>query len=94
MTPLQARTFAIWTLTSAAIRLVAAYHLSEPAWYGLAFASYVFAGGHFLSEAFVFRSAGWGPGLLSPIIVASRSARCSSACQMLMEACACVQAPR
>lgn len=38
--------------------------------YDLALGSYVLALGHFLIEALVFRTAGFGPGLLSPLIVA------------------------
>ena len=41
--------------------------------YDLALISYVLALGHFASEFVVFRTAGIGPGLLSPLIVASAS---------------------
>ncbi|KAL8279954.1 hypothetical protein RQP46_007535 [Phenoliferia psychrophenolica] len=70
---LQARTFAVWTLASAAIRLYAAYNISVKGFYDLALISYVLALGHFASEALVFRTAGLGPGLISPLIVASTS---------------------
>lgn len=99
---LQARTFAIWTLASAAIRLYAAYNISNKSYaplarppcppqlelevaltlrifcynrsfYELALISYCLALTHFVSEAFVFRTAGFGAGLLSPLVVASAS---------------------
>lgn len=70
---LQARTFAIWTLASAAIRLYAAYNISNKSFYELALISYCLALTHFVSEAFVFRTAGFGAGLLSPLVVASTS---------------------
>lgn len=41
--------------------------------YDLAIISYILAFGHFASEALVFKTAGPGPGLFSPIIVASES---------------------
>ncbi|KAK4057149.1 ergosterol biosynthesis protein [Microbotryomycetes sp. JL221] len=73
VTPLQARTFAIWTLASAAIRIYAAYHIQLKPLYDLALISYVLALGHFVIELFVFRTAGLGAGLISPLIVASTS---------------------
>lgn len=39
--------------------------------YDLALISYVLALGHFALEAVVYRTAGLGPGLISPLIVAS-----------------------
>jgi len=40
--------------------------------YDLALVSYVLALGHFVLELVVFRSAGFGAGLISPLIVASK----------------------
>ncbi|ORY63800.1 hypothetical protein BCR35DRAFT_295266 [Leucosporidium creatinivorum] len=71
--PLQARTFAVWTLASAAIRIYAAYNLELKPMYDLALVSYVLALGHFALEFVVYRTAGLGPGLISPLIVASTS---------------------
>ncbi|KAM0752599.1 Erg28-like protein [Meredithblackwellia eburnea MCA 4105] len=70
---LQARTFAVWTLASAFIRLYAAYNITIKPLYDLALISYVLALGHFVAEAVIFRTAGLGPGLLSPLVVASTS---------------------
>ncbi|CAE6416101.1 unnamed protein product [Rhizoctonia solani] len=73
VTPLQSRTFAIWTLTSAILRFYCAYHVNEKVVYDLTMWTYVLAFGHFTSEFLVFRTAGLGPGLLSPMIVATTS---------------------
>ncbi|KAM0789171.1 hypothetical protein ACM66B_000019 [Microbotryomycetes sp. NB124-2] len=70
---LQARTFAVWTLASAAIRIYAAYNIHSKALYDLALISYVLALGHFSLEFVVFKTAGLGAGLLSPLVVASTS---------------------
>ncbi|GAA6019807.1 hypothetical protein JCM10207_003703 [Rhodosporidiobolus poonsookiae] len=70
--PLQARTFAVWTLMSAAVRIYAAYNISNKAMYDLALVSYVLALGHFFSEFALFRTAGF-QGALSPFIVATTS---------------------
>lgn len=43
--------------------------------YDLAIISYVLALGHFVLEFVVFRTAGLGPGLISPFIVASKLQR-------------------
>jgi len=73
VTPLQARTFAIWTLTSATVRFYAAYNINEKIIYDLALFTYLFAFGHFVSETFIFRTAKLNIPVLSPIIVASAS---------------------
>ncbi|BGP17152.1 ergosterol biosynthesis protein [Rhodosporidiobolus nylandii] len=67
--PLQARTFGVWTLMSALVRIYAAYNISSKPMYDLALASYVLALGHFASEFLVFRTAGL-VGVASPFIVA------------------------
>jgi hypothetical protein len=41
--------------------------------YDLAIISYILALGHFVLEFIVFQTAGLGPGLISPLIVASTS---------------------
>ncbi|KAF8656794.1 hypothetical protein AX16_002346 [Volvariella volvacea WC 439] len=73
VTPLQARTFAIWTLTAAVIRGYAAYNIHDKTLYDMALLSYVFAFGHFASELLVFRSAKINGPVISPVIVASTS---------------------
>jgi len=73
VTALQARTFAIWTLTSAAIRLYAAYNIHSKAIYDLALLSYLFAFAHFGSELLIFRTANLNFPVISPVIVSTVS---------------------
>ncbi|KAB5592529.1 Ergosterol biosynthetic protein [Ceratobasidium theobromae] len=73
VTALQSRTFAIWTLTSAIIRFYCAYHVNQKVIYDLTMWTYVLAFGHFSSEFLIFRTAGIGPGLLSPVVVSTTS---------------------
>ncbi|GAA5904529.1 hypothetical protein JCM5296_005475 [Sporobolomyces johnsonii] len=70
--PLQARTFAVWTLMSAAVRIYASYNISNKVMYDLALISYALAWLHFVSEAVIFRTAGL-TGVISPFIVSSTS---------------------
>ncbi|KAF8962766.1 Erg28 like protein-domain-containing protein [Flammula alnicola] len=73
VTALQARTFAVWTLTSAVIRGYAAYNINNKIIYDMAFMSYLIAFGHFSSELLIFRTATINPGVLSPVIVSTTS---------------------
>ncbi|KAF8920268.1 Erg28 like protein-domain-containing protein [Mucidula mucida] len=73
VTALQARTFAIWTLTSAVVRAYAAYNINEKHVYDMAFFTYLIAFGHFSSEFFIFRSVTVNPGSMSPVIVSTLS---------------------
>ena len=52
------------------VRLYAAYHISNPQMYQLAYWTYVVAFGHFMSEWWYFKTARWGEGLAGPVIVA------------------------
>ncbi|EEB05439.1 Erg28 protein [Schizosaccharomyces japonicus yFS275] len=70
---LQGRTFGIWTLTSAVVRLYGAFHLNDPHVYFLCQATYYIACLHFLLEWMAFRTTAMGPGLASPIIVSTMS---------------------
>ncbi|CEQ42257.1 SPOSA6832_04058 [Sporobolomyces salmonicolor] len=72
LNPLQARTFAVWTLMSAAVRIYASYNISNKVIYDLALVSYALAWLHFVSEALVFRTAGLA-GVISPFIVSCES---------------------
>lgn len=72
-TPLQARTFATWTFMAAVIRVYAAYHIHERAFYELAFMTYTTAWLHFMSEWFVFGSCHWGAPIAGPVIGSSVS---------------------
>jgi hypothetical protein len=40
--------------------------------YNITLATYFLAGGHFLSELFIFKSLGYGAGSMSPVVVASK----------------------
>jgi hypothetical protein len=71
VTALSSRTFGTWTLQSAIVRLVAAYHISNPQVYQLAFCTYAIAFAHFMSEWLVFRSTSWGKGLTGPVLVST-----------------------
>ncbi|RDB25938.1 Ergosterol biosynthetic protein 28 [Hypsizygus marmoreus] len=73
VTALQARTFAVWTLTSAVVRAYAAYHIHDKAVYDMAMFTYLIAFGHFSSEWFIFRTATPSAGLLAPVIVSTSS---------------------
>ncbi|TFY79210.1 hypothetical protein EWM64_g4798 [Hericium alpestre] len=73
VTALQARTFAVWTLTSAVVRIYAAYHIHEKVVYDMALMTYLIAFGHFSSELFIFRTARFNAGVLSPVVVATSS---------------------
>ncbi|KAI0254960.1 Erg28-like protein [Lactifluus subvellereus] len=73
VTPLQARTFGIWTLTASVVRLYAAYNIQNKAIYDMALLTYLFAFAHFSSEILIFRTARIGIPILSPVIVATTS---------------------
>ncbi|KAJ7727284.1 hypothetical protein DFH07DRAFT_851864 [Mycena maculata] len=73
VTPLQARTFAAWTLTSAVVRAYAAYHLNEKIVYDMALFTYLIAFAHFASELLIFRTATPNAGVISPVLVSTTS---------------------
>lgn len=73
VTPLSARTFGTWTLVQSIVRLYAAYNISNPQIYQLAYLTYLVAGLHFMGEWLVFKTAKWGAPLAGPIIVSSSS---------------------
>ncbi|TFL04028.1 Erg28-like protein [Pterulicium gracile] len=72
VTPLQARTFAIWTLTASVVRFYAAYNINNKLIYDITLFTYLFAFGHFASEILIFRTAKFGP-VVSPVIVSTVS---------------------
>jgi hypothetical protein len=88
VTPLHARTFAVWTLTAAVVRGYAAYHIEEKMLapchllncdfhlvyrvYDMALFTYLIAFGHFSSEILIFRTAKLPGPVLNPVIVASK----------------------
>ncbi|KAM6504204.1 Erg28 [Amanita muscaria] len=71
VTPLQARTFAVWTLTSAIVRAYAAYNINTKEIYDMAMMSYLIAFGHFFSELLVYRTVNIGAGIIGPVIVST-----------------------
>ncbi|KAH7907934.1 Erg28 like protein-domain-containing protein, partial [Hygrophoropsis aurantiaca] len=73
VTPLQARTFAVWTLTSAVVRGYAAYNIHNKIIYDMALFTYLIAFGHFTSEIFIFKTAKIMGPVLSPVIVSTLS---------------------
>lgn len=73
VTPLSARMFAVWNLTSALVRAYAAFHIHEQGSYVLCAGTFVIALVHFVSELCIFRTTALGPGIISPLIVASAS---------------------
>ncbi|PSS25511.1 hypothetical protein M430DRAFT_115252 [Amorphotheca resinae ATCC 22711] len=73
VTPLSARTFGTWTLVQSMVRLYAAYNISNPQIYQMAYWTYVIAFAHFMSEWWIFGTTKWGAPLAGPVIVASSS---------------------
>ncbi|KAL4064516.1 hypothetical protein J3A83DRAFT_4361003 [Scleroderma citrinum] len=73
VTALQARTFAVWTLTSAVVRAYAAYHIQDKTIYDIALFTYLIAFGHFSSEILIFRTARLDSAAISPVIVSTVS---------------------
>ena len=71
VTALQARTFGTFTLIQSLVRLFAAYHISDPAFYQLGVCTYAVAFGHFMAEWWYFGTAKWGAPLAGPIIVST-----------------------
>ncbi|BFZ54913.1 ergosterol biosynthesis protein [Savitreella phatthalungensis] len=71
VTKLGARTFGVWTLTSALVRAMASRHLNETAVYKLCLWTFYIALGHFASETILFRTSNRGS--LSPFVVATTS---------------------
>ena len=71
--------FAVWNITSAMVRIYAAYHIYEEACvaadsaYVLCAGTFVVALVHFVSELLIFRTAKLSAGSVSPLIVASVS---------------------
>lgn len=73
VTALQARTFAVWTLTAAIVRGYAAYYIHDKRIYDMALFTYLIAFGHFSSEILIFRTASLNSAALSPVIVSTVS---------------------
>ncbi|XP_014066440.2 ergosterol biosynthetic protein 28 homolog [Salmo salar] len=70
---LQARTFGIWTLLSSVIRCTCAIDIQNKTLYHITLWIFVLALVHFLSEAFIYKTAPLTIGIMAPLIVASFS---------------------
>jgi hypothetical protein len=55
------------------VRLYAAYYISNPQLYQLAFLTYAVAFAHFMGEWFVFRTVKWGAPIAGPVIISTSS---------------------
>jgi hypothetical protein len=73
VTPVHGRTFGTWTAMAALVRLYAAYHINESAWYQMAIATFLLAGWHFFSEWLYFGTTKWGSPLAGPALVSTCS---------------------
>jgi hypothetical protein len=71
VTPLSSRTFGTWSLIQAFVRFYAAYNIDHPAFYQLAYLTYLVAFGHFMSEWFLYGTCRWGKPLAGPVIVST-----------------------
>ncbi|EXJ57937.1 hypothetical protein A1O7_05360 [Cladophialophora yegresii CBS 114405] len=69
-TPLSSRTFGTWTVAVGIVRLFAAYHINEPAWYQLQTLTNIVGLVHFGLEAFVYRTTRPSGPWLAPVTVA------------------------
>ena len=71
VTPLSSRTFGTWSMIQALVRIYAAYNIENPAFYQLAYLTYVVAFAHFMSEWFWFGTCRWGKPLAGPVVVST-----------------------
>ncbi|KIW66482.1 hypothetical protein PV04_05815 [Phialophora macrospora] len=69
-TPLSTRTFGTWTVAVGIVRVFAAYHINEPAWYQMQALTNVIGLVHFGLEAFVYKTTRPSGPWLAPVTVA------------------------
>ncbi|TIB71575.1 Erg28-like protein [Wallemia mellicola] len=77
--PLQARTFGVWTFTSAIVRFYAAHninnktHTHQVSVYDIAIWTYAIVIAHYISELLYYRTSKLSAGIISPLIVGTAS---------------------
>lgn len=72
VTPLMCRMMGTWTLTSAMVRMYAAWHIYDPVVYQMCLWTYAIALGSFLTEVFIYRTAPLtSPGVFPALIVST-----------------------
>lgn len=71
VTPVTARLFGTWTVVQSMVRLYAAYYVSNPQIYQMAYGTYAVAFAHFMAEWWVFGTAKWGAPLAGPAIIST-----------------------
>lgn len=71
VTPLAARLFGTWTVAQSMVRLYAAYHISNPQLYQMAYLTFLIAFAHFMSEWWIFGTVKWGGPIAGPAIIST-----------------------
>jgi len=73
LTGLQSRSFGTWSTLSTVVRFYSVYNIHDRVAYELCMYTWAIAIAYFGSEWLIFGSAEMGPGLASPMVVASTS---------------------
>ncbi|XP_070570236.1 ergosterol biosynthetic protein 28 homolog [Ptychodera flava] len=71
--PLMSRLFGVWTLLAAFVRFFGAVHITCKPIYNLTLVSFIIAMVHFLLEVFVYKTAAFEIGVITPILIAGGS---------------------
>lgn len=69
-TPLSSRTFGTWTIAVGIVRIFAAYHIDEPAWYQMQMITNLIGLFHFSTEAFLYKTARPSGPWFAPVTIA------------------------